>query len=101
MTNSSASRKQARRFWHAMALMRRSSPWRDSRSVTRTDSVTRRESSLSRDARSAAGSALTAGPIIVGTGGRSSFGIIRTQMSVLVSTAPRVPAPLFALRPCR
>jgi hypothetical protein len=49
MTNS-ASRKQARRFWGAMAVVRRSSRWLDTRSQTRTDSVIRRDNSL-REAR--------------------------------------------------
>ena len=43
MTNS-ASRKRARRFWGAMAVMRRSSRWLDTQ--TRTDSVIRRDNSL-------------------------------------------------------
>jgi hypothetical protein len=42
----SASRKQARRFWGAMAVMRRSSRWLDTRSQTRTDSVIGRDDSL-------------------------------------------------------
>jgi hypothetical protein len=50
MTNATASRKQARRFWGAMAVMRRSSRWLDTRSQTRTDSVIRRDNSL-RDVR--------------------------------------------------
>jgi hypothetical protein len=33
-----ASRKQARRFWGAMAVIRRSSRWLDTRSQTRTSS---------------------------------------------------------------
>lgn len=45
MTNST-SRKRARRFWGAMAVMRRSSRWLDIRSQTRTDSVMRSDNSL-------------------------------------------------------
>jgi hypothetical protein len=46
MTNST-SRKQARRFWGAMgAVMRLSSRRLDTRSQTRTDSVTRKGNSL-------------------------------------------------------
>jgi hypothetical protein len=45
MTNT-ASRKRARRFWGAMAVMRRSSRWLDTRSQTQTDSVIRRDNSL-------------------------------------------------------
>jgi hypothetical protein len=45
MTNS-ASRKQARRFWGAMAVIRRSSRWLDTRSQTRTSSMIRRNNGL-------------------------------------------------------
>jgi hypothetical protein len=51
MTNS-ASRKQARRFWGAMAAIRRTSRWLDTR---RTDSVIRRDNGQIEERLAAAG----------------------------------------------